>query len=181
MKSALRKAAARRKKKKRKGKREEKEGAEGKKKKKKKKGINNLCLIVILRLSTLKELFSWWRLKFVTLVLHDFNLTSWQRLNSGKKGRKKKRKRRRGEEDEGPSEGELRMAAPVQQHYYPTPQNLMKKRCAFVSEAKPVVCTICDGIHYRFEVDGEIIFLVIGSIWRSIRLWETIWDTVRLS
>jgi hypothetical protein len=43
------------------------------------------------------------------------------------------------------------MAAPVQQHYYPTPQNLMKKRCAFVSEAKPVVCTICDGIHYRFE------------------------------
>jgi hypothetical protein len=44
------------------------------------------------------------------------------------------------------------MAAPVESHYYPTPQNLMKKRCAFVSEAKPVVCTICDGIHYRLGV-----------------------------
>ncbi len=69
----------------------------------------------------------------------------------GKKGKKKRKKKKRktGEEDDGPSDGEIRRAAPVQQHYYPTPQNLMKKRCAFVSEAKPVVCTICDGIHYR--------------------------------
>ncbi len=75
----------------------------------------------------------------------------------GKRKRRKKKKRRKkhgsdSEDDSGPDESEIRKARklpPGDQHFFPTPRNLFKKRCVFSSEAKPVVCSICDGIHFR--------------------------------
>lgn len=79
-----------------------------------------------------------------------------KKAKKDEKDHKKKKKRRRSKKKKRPpvdgqpaaSERADLRPAPVE-HFYPTPHHLMKKRCLFVTEAKPVVCSICDGIHYR--------------------------------
>ena len=65
---------------------------------------------------------------------------------------------------------------PRDQHFYPTPRNLFKKRCLFSVDTNPVVCTICDGIHYRtkrnFAANLRIIINVnkaLGDILQEMR------------
>lgn len=64
-----------------------------------------------------------------------------------KKKRKGKRKRKRKRRTDGEtSEEELtrpkqKPFKPEDQHFYPTPRNLFKKRCVFTAESKPVACT----------------------------------------
>ena len=65
---------------------------------------------------------------------------------------------------------------PRDQHFYPTPRNLFKKRCVFSVDTNPVVCTICDGIHYRtkrnFAANLKIIINVnkaLGDILQEMR------------
>ena len=73
------------------------------------------------------------------------------------KKKRKKKKKRKGKRSDGFGDSEdedvpprpKKPLGPRDQHFYPTPRNLFKKRCVFTSEANPVVCTICDGIHYR--------------------------------
>ena len=76
-----------------------------------------------------------------------------------KKEKKKKRKRRKrrkkrkkdGEDEEGGAD-HLVPASKQDQHFYPTPRSLLRKRCMFVTESTPVQCSICSGIHYRLVV-----------------------------
>ena len=99
-----------------------------------------------------------------------------------KRKRKKKRKGKRSDgfgdsdDDEPPIPRPKKPLGPADQHFYPTPRNLFKKRCLFSAETNPVVCTICDGIHYRtkrnFAANLRIIINVnkaLGDILNEMR------------
>ena len=86
-----------------------------------------------------------------------------------KKGKKKRGKKSDGftsEDDTGPRP--QKPLGPGDQHFYPTPQSLFKKRCLFSAEAKPVVCTICDGIHYRTKRNFAANLKIIINVNRTL-------------
>ena len=97
---------------------------------------------------------------------------------SKKKGKKKghRSKKKKGRKDKGAlssdDEASLRPGrkpvTPADQHFNPVPRSLYKKRCLFSAEANPVVCTICNGIHYRtkrnFAANLKIIMNVNAAL-----------------
>ena len=97
-----------------------------------------------------------------------------KRSESPKKKKKKKGKKKRGKKSDGfTSEEESgprpqKPLGPGDQHYYPTPRSLFKKRCIFAAEAKPVVCSICDGIHYRTKRNFAANLKIIINVNRTL-------------
>ncbi len=93
---------------------------------------------------------------------------------SKKKKRKGRKKRRRGKKDDFGDSEELdaprpqKPLGPGDQHFYPTPRNLFKKRCLFSVEPKPVVCSICDGIHYRTKRNFAANIRIIANVNRAL-------------
>ena len=119
-----------------------KEGAKKRKKKKKKKGSDQ-----------------------------SGNSKSSKKKKPKKKGKKKRRKKKDKTGLSSDDEASLKPRKPVgppDQHFYPTPRPLFKKRCLFSAEATPVVCTICNGIHYRtkrnFAANLKIIMNVNAAL-----------------
>ncbi len=49
----------------------------------------------------------------------------------------------RGDEDTSDDEAALKPATAEDEHFYPTPRSLKRRRRAFVPVYKPVVCSIC--------------------------------------
>jgi hypothetical protein len=92
------------------------------------------------------------------------------------KKKRKKKKKRKGKRSDGFGDSEEEDApprpkkplGPRDQHFYPTPRNLFKKRCVFTSEANPVVCTICDGIHYRTKRSFAANMKIITNINKTL-------------
>lgn len=88
-----------------------------------------------------------------------------------KKKRKRKKKGKKSEYDSSEEDAVPRPKKPLEpgaQHFYPTPQNLFKKRCLFSVEPKPVVCTICDGIHYRTKRNFAANLKIIVNVNRAL-------------
>ena len=66
-----------------------------------------------------------------------------------KRRKRRKKKKRKGDDEEDDIVSRLNPASKQDEHYYPTPRSLLRKRCMFVSESTPVQCSICSGMHYR--------------------------------
>lgn len=95
-----------------------------------------------------------------------------------RKRRKKKRKKRKGGEEDGGSGGDAEeneedlrrkttATAAHDQHFYPTPRF---KRRMFVSEATPVVCSICNGIHYRTKRNFAANLRIIVNVNKALTI-----------
>lgn len=95
--------------------------------------------------------------------------TPTKKKKKKKKGRKKKKKKEEfGDSEELEVPRPTKPLAPSDQHFYPTPRNLFKKRCMFSVEPKPVVCSICDGIHYRTKRNFAANLRIIVNVNRAL-------------
>ena len=63
-------------------------------------------------------------------------------FNPNFKGKRKRKRRTDGEtSEEELTRPKQKPFKPEDQHFYPTPRTLFKKRCVFTAESKPVACT----------------------------------------
>ena len=98
----------------------------------------------------------------------DDEETTKKKKGKRKRGRKKKKKKRKkkvvGDIISDTEDISREKGLPQDRHFYPTPESLHKKRCTFPSDLNPLVCSICDGIHYRtkrtFKANLKIIINV---------------------
>ncbi|CAB4068019.1 unnamed protein product [Lepeophtheirus salmonis] len=89
-----------------------------------------------------------------------------------KKGRKRRRKRRKkknknktvDDEEEDDPLFLTKVASEQDQHYFPTPESMKKKRCAFIVEYNPLQCNICEGIHFRTKKTFQQNLDIIASV-----------------
>ncbi|XP_059089842.1 uncharacterized protein DDB_G0283697-like [Tigriopus californicus] len=84
--------------------------------------------------------------------------------------RKRRRKRQKGKNDDSEAEDEEEpppKPKESQNHFYQTPRQLYKKRCVFVSENKPVKCSICKGMHYRTKRNFASNLRIIANVNRT--------------
>ena len=63
----------------------------------------------------------------------------------------------RGDEDTSDDEAALKPATAEDEHFYPTPRSLKRRRRAFVPVYKPVVCSICQ-VEREAEKENPIFF-----------------------
>nr|XP_040572486.1 uncharacterized protein LOC121121591 [Lepeophtheirus salmonis] len=89
-----------------------------------------------------------------------------------KKGRKRRRKRRKkknknktvDDEEEDDPLFLTKVASEQDQHFFPTPESMKKKRCAFIVEYNPLQCNICEGIHFRTKKTFQQNLDIIASV-----------------